>query len=119
MADVGSAVVAAELGYTQRHISTLAASGKIPSAYRVTDTSEWRFNLSRVRAWRREREVLQCQISSSAEASGGALSGWPGATRRNHYEQQSGYGPPAICSHGQSPNGGEAINEAMERDRER
>ncbi len=80
MGDVGTAVIAEELGYTQRHVCTLAAAGKIPSAYRLTDESEWRFDLSRVRAWKRKREIKPCP-STSVVASGG--SSFSGAARRS------------------------------------
>ena len=67
MADVGSATIARELGYSQRGIRTLAAAGKLPSAYRLTDTSEWRFELDRVRAWKRQREEEIKRSRSIAE----------------------------------------------------
>ena len=75
MADVGTAVIAAELGYTQRGIRDLAAAGKIPGAYRLSDTSQWRFDLARVRAWKRKREVKPRQSTSGVKSGGSNFSG--------------------------------------------
>ena len=75
MADVGTAVIAAELGYTQRGIRDLAAAGKIPSAYRLTDQSQWRFDLARVRAWKRKREVKPCRSIEGVKSGGSNFSG--------------------------------------------
>ena len=67
MPDVGTATIARELGYSQRGIRALAAAGAIPGAYRLTDTSEWRFDLDRVRAWKRQREEEIKRSRSIAE----------------------------------------------------
>ncbi len=75
MGDVGTAMIAEELGYTRRHICTLAAAGKIPSAYRLTDECEWRFDLARVRAWKRKREVKPCPSTRGATSGGSGFNG--------------------------------------------
>ena len=61
---VGTATVAPMLGMTQRTVRTLAVKGHIPSAFRVTDTSAWRFDEARVREWVIER---QRAVQTSAE----------------------------------------------------
>ncbi len=56
-------------------IRNLAAAGKIPSAYRLTDQSQWRFDLARVRAWKRKREVKPCRSIEGVRSGGSNFSG--------------------------------------------
>ena len=61
---VGSGAVAAMLGVSSRRVRDLAVQGRIPSAFRVTDTGQWRFDEARVGEWVSERERA---VQTSAE----------------------------------------------------
>ena len=39
------------LGYTARRVRAHAAAGKIPGAFRIDDTSQWRFDRARIEEW--------------------------------------------------------------------
>ena len=84
---IGTTEIAALQGYSQRHICALAASGKTPSAFRVTDTSEWRFDRERVLAWIGE---LKAQTQQRASWNGGES--LEHGTTREEYERVMGYG---------------------------
>ena len=77
------------LGYTARRIRTLAAAGKIPGAYRLDEHSQWRFIEVRVRAYRRHREAIQCQISIEEEEATGVAFGGE-RTSRGAFEREIG-----------------------------
>ena len=80
------------LGYTARHTRTLAAAGKIPGAFRLDEHSQWRFIEARIRAYRRHREALQCQISIEEEESTGVAYGGE-RTSKEAYERAIGLLP--------------------------
>ena len=58
---IKSTEVGRMLGYTARHVRDLAAAGKIPSAFRIDDTSQWRFVRESVENWIEELKAVTRQ----------------------------------------------------------
>ena len=73
------------LGYTARHVRGLATAGKIPGAFRIDDTSGWRFDRASVENWIEELKA-QTQRRASWDVGesvvGGSLE--PGTTREQY-----------------------------------
>ena len=70
------------LGYTARRIRSHAVAGKIPGGFRVTDTSQWRFDRERVLAW---IEGLKAETQQRAAWSSD-INASPGNVRRTTRE---------------------------------
>ncbi len=77
------------LGYSARRIRSLAVAGNIPGAFRIGDTSGWRFDHERLLAWIEELKAETQQQASWSDGGNVSLDLERGTTMKE-YERAIG-----------------------------